>query len=180
MAQRVTNFDSDLRDGLALAALLVSHWPELASFVSQLKLSTGNQAGMRSNAGTLVKMMEEVQLPWTLQVPFCCLFMCVKLASMGVQNRLSTAGKRPVLHADAGRCAVLCCAVLRCAVLCCAVCHAELCRPMLLYKKVHCDMMCDKDVLCMLSTGGGDHQTRLKRYGAAGALPVPDLTPVRP
>ncbi|DBA78771.1 TPA: putative protein fap47 [Trebouxia sp. C0004] len=67
VAQRVTNFDSDLCDGLALAALLISHWPELASFVSQLKLSPGNQAGMRYNAGSLVKMMEELQLPWTLQ-----------------------------------------------------------------------------------------------------------------
>ena len=70
-AQRVTNFDSDLSDSLALAALLISHWPELACFVSQLKLSPGNQAGMRYNAGTLVKMMEELQLPWTLQVHSC-------------------------------------------------------------------------------------------------------------
>jgi len=125
-AQRVTNFDSDLCDGLALAALLISHWPELASFVSQLKLSPGNQAGMRYNAGTLVKMMEELQLPWTLQVHFCFLFKCVKLASMGVQNRLSIAGGQSVLHADVGRCAVLCCAVLCCAVLCCVLCCAGL------------------------------------------------------
>ncbi len=82
-AQRVTNFDSDLCDGLALAALLISHWPELASFVSQLKLSTGNQAGMRYNAGTLVKMMEELQLPWTLQVCVCFLFKCGKFEKYG-------------------------------------------------------------------------------------------------
>jgi len=67
----VTNFDSDLADGLALAALLVSHWPELSSHVSQLKLSPANKAAVQYNAGTLVKMMEELQLPWALQVHFC-------------------------------------------------------------------------------------------------------------
>jgi len=118
----VTNFDSDLCDSLALAALLISHWPELASFVSQLKLSPGNQAGMRYNAGTLVKMMEELQLPWTLQVPFYFLLSSVAIfKSMGVQNRLSIGGEWFVLHADVLCCAVLCCAVLCCAVLCCAV-----------------------------------------------------------
>ena len=133
-AQRVTNFDSDLCDGLALAALLISHWPELASFVSQLKLTPGNQAGMRYNAGTLVKMMEELQLPWTLQVPL--LLSCSSVASlnsMGVQNGLSIAGEQFVLHADDGRCAGLRCAVLGCAVLgwaalrCAVLCRAVLC-----------------------------------------------------
>ncbi len=50
----------------------------------------------------------------------------------------------------------------------------------LLHKKDYCDTLCDINVFCMLSTGGGDHQTRLKRYGAAGALPVPDLAPAPP
>ena len=126
-AQRVTNFDSDLSDSLALAALLISHWPELACFVSQLKLSPGNQAGMRYNAGTLVKMMEELQLPWTLQVHSCFLFESGKLASMGVQNRLSSAGEQFVLHADAKRCAVLSRAVPGTAQLCCVPCWAGLC-----------------------------------------------------
>lgn len=68
VAQRVTNFDTDLCDGLALAALLVSHWPELASMLTQLKLSPSTKATAQYNAGTLVKMMEELQLPWVLQV----------------------------------------------------------------------------------------------------------------
>ena len=72
VAQRVVNFDSDLADGLALAALLVSHWPELAPLASQLKLSPANKAEVQYNAGTVVKMMEEVQLPWILQVRSCC------------------------------------------------------------------------------------------------------------
>ena len=72
VAQRVVNFDSDLADGLALAALLVSHWPELAPLASQLKLSPANKAEVQYNAGTVVKMMEEVQLSWILQARTCC------------------------------------------------------------------------------------------------------------
>ena len=51
VAQRVINFDSDLADGLALAALLVSHWPELAPLASQLKLSPASKADLQVNAG---------------------------------------------------------------------------------------------------------------------------------
>ena len=176
----MTNFDSDLCDSLALAALLISHWPELASFVSQLKLSPGNQAGMRYNAGTLVKMMEELQLPWTLQVPFYFLLSSVAIfKSMGVQNRLSIGGEWFVLHADVLCCAVLCCAVLCCAVLCCAVlCCAVLCCAVAQEGLLH--ILYTIGFFGMLSAGGGDHQTRLKRYGAAGAVLVPDHTPAPP
>ena len=67
-AQRVTNFDTDLADGLALGALLLSHWPELEPLANQLKLTPSNKAAVQYNAGTVVKMMEELQLPWQLQV----------------------------------------------------------------------------------------------------------------
>jgi hypothetical protein len=158
--------------------LLISHWPELASFVSQLKLSPGNQAGMRYNAGTLVKMMEELQLPWTLQV---LLLLPVQVWQVGTYGCAEQTVYCWRTVCSACCCAVLCCAVLCCAVLCCAVlCCAVLCCAMLLHKKDCCDILCDIDVLCMLSTGGGDHQTRLKRYGAAGALLVPDHTPAPP
>ncbi len=105
---------------------------------------------------------------------------------MGVQNRLSIAGERIVLHAVIVCCAVLCCAVLCCAVLCCAVlccavlCCAVLCCAVLFHKKDCFDTLYDIHVLCTLSTGGGDHQTRLKRHGAAGAVLVPDHTPAPP
>lgn len=67
-ARRVTNFDIDLADGLALGALLLSHWPELGPLASQLKLSPSSKAAAQYNAGFVVKMMEELQLPWLLQV----------------------------------------------------------------------------------------------------------------
>ena len=67
-AQRVMNFDTDLCDGGALGALLLSHWPELGPLATQLTLAPPHQTAAQYNAGTVVKMMEELQLPWQLQV----------------------------------------------------------------------------------------------------------------
>ena len=67
-AQKLTNFDRDLSNGLALAALMLSHWPELGSWGDQLRLTPTTKADMQSNAGIVVKMVEELQLPWNLQV----------------------------------------------------------------------------------------------------------------
>ena len=66
-AQKVTNFDSDMSNGLALAALLMSHWPELAPLGGQLRANPTSKADAQHNAGIVVKMMEELQLPYNLQ-----------------------------------------------------------------------------------------------------------------
>ena len=53
---------------MALAALLLSHWPELGFWGGQLRLTPTTKADMQSNAAIVVKMVEELQLPWNLQV----------------------------------------------------------------------------------------------------------------
>ena len=65
--QKVTNFDGDMSNGLALAALLMSHWPELGPLGGQLRVTRISKADAQHNAGIVVKMMEELQLPYNLQ-----------------------------------------------------------------------------------------------------------------
>ena len=75
-AQRVLNFDTDLSDGLALGALLLSHIPQLAFLAAQLDMAPTTPTALQNNANTVVKMTVEIQLPWRLQVsPVqpCCL-----------------------------------------------------------------------------------------------------------
>lgn len=69
-AQRVLNFDTDLADGLALGALLISHIPRLAFLSAQLNLAPSTPADVQQNAIIVIKMTVEIQLPWPLQVPF--------------------------------------------------------------------------------------------------------------
>ena len=68
-AQRVLNFDTDLADGLALGALLISHIPRLAFLAAQLNLTPSTPADLQNNAILVIKMTVEIQLPWPLQVP---------------------------------------------------------------------------------------------------------------
>ena len=67
-AKRVLNFDTDLRSGLALYAALVSHWPELARLGLKLKTAPTEEGHFRENAAIVVKLVETLQLPYTLQV----------------------------------------------------------------------------------------------------------------
>lgn len=68
-AQRVLNFDTDLADGLALGAVLISHIPRLAFLAAQLNLTPSTPADLQNNAIIVIKMTVEIQLPWPLQVP---------------------------------------------------------------------------------------------------------------
>ena len=67
------NFDTDLSDGLALGALMISHIPRLAFLSAQLNLAPTTPAAQYNNATIVIKMTVEIQLPWQLQVPPCCL-----------------------------------------------------------------------------------------------------------
>lgn len=69
-AQRLLNYDTDLADGLALGALLISHIPRLAFLSSQLNLAPTTPAELQNNAILVIKMTVEIQLPWPLQVQF--------------------------------------------------------------------------------------------------------------
>ena len=70
-ASRILNFDADLRNGLALYAVLVSHWPELARLGTKLRTAPADEGHLRDNAAILVKLVETLQLPYSLQVSLC-------------------------------------------------------------------------------------------------------------
>jgi Calponin homology (CH) domain len=57
-AARVANFDSDLRDGVALACLLHAHWPFLSRLRSQVQDSPTQISEMESNAAAVLRMLE--------------------------------------------------------------------------------------------------------------------------
>ena len=67
-ASRILNFDGDLRSGLALYAVLVSHWPELARLGTKLRTAPADEGHLRDNATIVVKLVETLQLPYSLQV----------------------------------------------------------------------------------------------------------------
>lgn len=76
-ARRIQNFDADLRSGLALYAVLVSHWPELARLGPKLKTAPADEGHMRDNATIVVKLVETLQLPYSLQVRLSSCTACI-------------------------------------------------------------------------------------------------------
>ena len=67
-AKRITNFDTDLQDGLALYSVLVNHWAELARLSVKLKQAPADEAQCRCNAEIVVSMVDALQLPYPVQV----------------------------------------------------------------------------------------------------------------
>lgn len=70
-AKRITTFDHDLQDGLALGAVMFSHVPRLHFLANTLNLAPVTDAEVRANAAIVVRMFEELQLHWTLLVGVC-------------------------------------------------------------------------------------------------------------
>ena len=66
VACAINNFDKDLRDGMALYAVMVSHWPSLESFYISLRKPCRTEAHFRDNARVVVSMVRELALPYTL------------------------------------------------------------------------------------------------------------------
>lgn len=67
VATTISNFDSDLRDGMALYAVMVSHWPSLESFYTQLRKPCRTDAHFQNNARVVCAMVCELALPFALQ-----------------------------------------------------------------------------------------------------------------
>ena len=76
-AGRIQNFDADLRSGLALYAVLVSHWPELARLGIKLRTAPADEGHFRDNATIVVKLVETLQLPYSLQVSLRSCALCM-------------------------------------------------------------------------------------------------------
>ena len=74
----ITNFDSDLSNGLALYAVLVDHWPALTTKGSKFVKTPVSATHMSENAKILCSMITQLQLSMTLEVcrptlQRCCL-----------------------------------------------------------------------------------------------------------
>jgi hypothetical protein len=66
-AKQVNNFDSDLEDGLALCAVLVSHWPALSSMQSQLNMQPSQKSDCEINARIFASMLSSLQCPFQVE-----------------------------------------------------------------------------------------------------------------
>ena len=66
VASCITNFDQDLRNGLALYSLLVGYWPSLTSYSKFLKKSPRGDNHFRENADVVIRMLSSLQLPYVL------------------------------------------------------------------------------------------------------------------
>lgn len=64
----VTNFDTDLSNGLALYAVLVDHWPALLTRSSKFNKSPVTASHMSDNAKIVCNMINQLQLAMKLQV----------------------------------------------------------------------------------------------------------------
>ena len=62
----ITNFDQDLRNGLAFYSLLVGYWPSLNSYSKFLKKNPRGDNQIRENADLVVRMLRSLQLPYVL------------------------------------------------------------------------------------------------------------------
>eukprot|EP00899_Mesostigma_viride_P006782 jgi/Mesvir1/16104/Mv08394-RA.5 len=68
-AHRVTNFDSDLADGLALYSCLAAHWPSLrAQFDKAVAKPANTAAKVAANAAVVVAAMQALDLPYPVTV----------------------------------------------------------------------------------------------------------------
>lgn len=66
-AKQVNNFGSDLEDGLALCAVLVSHWPALSNLQSQLNTQPSQRSDNEINAKVFVSMLSALQCPFQVE-----------------------------------------------------------------------------------------------------------------
>eukprot|EP00002_Diphylleia_rotans_P025649 TRINITY_DN5079_c0_g1_i5.p1 TRINITY_DN5079_c0_g1~~TRINITY_DN5079_c0_g1_i5.p1 ORF type:complete len:2913 (-),score=444.38 TRINITY_DN5079_c0_g1_i5:284-9022(-) len=65
--RRLRNFDSDFRDGLAIAALFVSHIPTMSPLLDLLILNCTEDNHFRQNANKLVASLSDVNLDFKLE-----------------------------------------------------------------------------------------------------------------
>ena len=63
---KVTNFDADLKSGLVLYAVLVSHWPSLERFYAKLKKTPKTPADFAENAALVAQMVADLGLPFPI------------------------------------------------------------------------------------------------------------------
>ena len=66
-AKQINNFGSDLEDGLALCAVLVSHWPALSSLQSQLHLQPASKSDNEANEKVFISMLAALQCPFQIE-----------------------------------------------------------------------------------------------------------------
>ncbi|QDZ22861.1 hypothetical protein HOP50_09g54090 [Chloropicon primus] len=67
VATCITNFDHDLRNGLAFYSLLVGYWPSLGGYSKSLKKNPRGDNQVRENAELVIRMLQSLQLPYVLQ-----------------------------------------------------------------------------------------------------------------
>ena len=87
-ASRILNFDGDLRSGLALYAVLVSHWPELARLGTKLRTAPADEGHLRDNATIVVKLVETLQLPYSLQVSLRGCAVCMAESPLPAKRKI--------------------------------------------------------------------------------------------
>ena len=86
-ASRILTFEGDLRSGLALYAVLVSHWPELARLGTKLRTAPADEGHLRDNATIVVKLVETLQLPYSLQVRLGGCAVCMAAPPLTAKRR---------------------------------------------------------------------------------------------
>ncbi|GMH42128.1 hypothetical protein BSKO_10047 [Bryopsis sp. KO-2023] len=64
---RVTNFDSDLRSGVVLFALLLNHWPALVRYAHTLVKKPVKDEQFKTNAELIVRMIQDINLPFPIK-----------------------------------------------------------------------------------------------------------------
>ena len=66
-AKQINNFGSDLEDGLALCAVLLSHWPALSSMQSQLCMQPAQKSDNEVNEKVFISMLSALQCPFLIE-----------------------------------------------------------------------------------------------------------------
>jgi Calponin homology (CH) domain len=64
---QVSNFHSDLEDGVALACLLHAHWPFLARLRSRVQDNPNHVSEAESNVANVLRMLEAIHCPFKIE-----------------------------------------------------------------------------------------------------------------
>lgn len=80
--KQINNYTSDLEDGLALCAVLVSHWPALSDLQSQIVKQPSQLSDRESNAKVFISMLLALQCPFQVEesdilTPNQCNMLCL-------------------------------------------------------------------------------------------------------